>query len=121
MNHSAKRRSRPSPDGRAYATWSCRAAGRATTVRDFISHVPVAHEDFVRFVVPELQWRGLFRKAFAGPTLRENLGASDACAGRLAKRGAVAGGFEGEMKAAFSVQSLLEVTTHAIVKVQRCL
>lgn len=38
------------------------------------SHVPGAYEDFVRFVVPELQRRGLFRKAFAGPTLRENLG-----------------------------------------------
>ena len=38
------------------------------------THVPGAYEDFVRFVVPELQRRGLFRKAFAGPTLRENLG-----------------------------------------------
>jgi hypothetical protein len=28
----------------------------------------------VRFVVPELQRRGLFRKAVAGPTLRANLG-----------------------------------------------
>jgi len=28
----------------------------------------------VRFVVPELQRRGLFRKEFAGTTLRENLG-----------------------------------------------
>jgi len=40
------------------------------------THVPGAYEDFVRFVVPELQRRGLFRKAFAGPTLRENLGLS---------------------------------------------
>jgi FMN-dependent oxidoreductase (nitrilotriacetate monooxygenase family) len=38
------------------------------------THVPGAYEDFVRFVVPELQRRGLFRKTFAGPTLRENLG-----------------------------------------------
>ncbi|MFZ2067630.1 MAG: LLM class flavin-dependent oxidoreductase [Xanthobacteraceae bacterium] len=38
------------------------------------THVPGAYEDFVRFVVPELQQRGLFRKAFAGLTLRENLG-----------------------------------------------
>jgi FMN-dependent oxidoreductase (nitrilotriacetate monooxygenase family) len=38
------------------------------------THVPGAYEDFVRFVVPELQRRGLFRKAFAGRTLRENLG-----------------------------------------------
>jgi len=38
------------------------------------THVPGAYEDFVRFVVPELQRRGLFRKDFAGVTLRENLG-----------------------------------------------
>ncbi len=38
------------------------------------THVPGAYEDFVRFVVPELQRRGLFRKAYAGKTLRENLG-----------------------------------------------
>ncbi len=37
------------------------------------THVPGAYEDFVRFVVPELQHRGLFRKEFAGTTLRENL------------------------------------------------
>jgi FMN-dependent oxidoreductase (nitrilotriacetate monooxygenase family) len=38
------------------------------------THVPGAYEDFVRYVIPELQRRGVFRKAFAGPTLRENLG-----------------------------------------------
>ena len=38
------------------------------------THVPGAYEDFVRFTVPELQRRGLFRKDFAGMTLRENLG-----------------------------------------------
>ncbi len=38
------------------------------------THVPGAYEDFVRFVVPELQRRGLFRKEFAGTTLRANLG-----------------------------------------------
>ena len=38
------------------------------------THVPGAYEDFVRFVVPELQRRGLFRKNFSGATLRENLG-----------------------------------------------
>ena len=37
------------------------------------THVPGAYEDFVRFVVPELQRRGLFRKDYAGMTLRENL------------------------------------------------
>jgi alkanesulfonate monooxygenase SsuD/methylene tetrahydromethanopterin reductase-like flavin-dependent oxidoreductase (luciferase family) len=38
------------------------------------THVPGAYEDFVGFVVPELQRRGLFRRDFAGTTLRENLG-----------------------------------------------
>jgi len=38
------------------------------------THVPGAYEDFVRFVVPELQRRGLFRTDYAGKTLRENLG-----------------------------------------------
>src|SRR5258707_993953 len=37
------------------------------------THVPGAYEDFVRFVVPELQRRGLFRTAYTGKTLRENL------------------------------------------------
>jgi FMN-dependent oxidoreductase (nitrilotriacetate monooxygenase family) len=38
------------------------------------THVPGTYEDFVRHVVPELQRRGLFRKDYAGATLRENLG-----------------------------------------------
>src|SRR5262249_18740827 len=38
------------------------------------THVPGAYEDFVRFVVPELQRRGLFRKDFAGKCLRDDLG-----------------------------------------------
>jgi FMN-dependent oxidoreductase (nitrilotriacetate monooxygenase family) len=38
------------------------------------THVPGTYEDFVRFVIPELQRRGLFRKDYAGKTLRENLG-----------------------------------------------
>jgi FMN-dependent oxidoreductase (nitrilotriacetate monooxygenase family) len=38
------------------------------------THVPGTYEDFVRFVVPELQRRGLFRSDFSGTTLRENLG-----------------------------------------------
>ena len=37
------------------------------------THVPGAYEDFVSFVVPELQRRGLFHKEYAGTTLRENL------------------------------------------------
>ncbi|MGH2586050.1 MAG: NtaA/DmoA family FMN-dependent monooxygenase, partial [Dehalococcoidia bacterium] len=38
------------------------------------THVPGAYEDFVRFVVPELQRRGLLQREYAGSTLRENLG-----------------------------------------------
>jgi FMN-dependent oxidoreductase (nitrilotriacetate monooxygenase family) len=38
------------------------------------THTPGTFEDFVRFVVPELQRRGLFRKDYTGATLRENLG-----------------------------------------------
>jgi hypothetical protein len=38
------------------------------------THVPGTYEDFARFVIPELQRRGLFRTEFAGKTLRENLG-----------------------------------------------
>lgn len=36
--------------------------------------LPGALDDFVDLVVPELQRRGLFRKAYEGRTLRENLG-----------------------------------------------
>jgi FMN-dependent oxidoreductase (nitrilotriacetate monooxygenase family) len=38
------------------------------------SDVPAGLNDFCRKVVPELQRRGLFRKEYAGVTLRENLG-----------------------------------------------
>jgi alkanesulfonate monooxygenase SsuD/methylene tetrahydromethanopterin reductase-like flavin-dependent oxidoreductase (luciferase family) len=38
------------------------------------THIPGSFEDFVRFVVPELQRRGLFRKDYTGTTLREHLG-----------------------------------------------
>lgn len=34
---------------------------------------PTSHESFARAVVPELQRRGLFRKAYEGKTLREHL------------------------------------------------
>jgi len=37
-------------------------------------HLPGGCEDFVELVVPELQRRGLFRAAYEGKTLRENLG-----------------------------------------------
>ena len=38
------------------------------------THMPGAYEDFVRYVVPELQRRGLHQKDYRGATLRENLG-----------------------------------------------
>jgi alkanesulfonate monooxygenase len=37
-------------------------------------YVPGGLDDFVTFVVPELQRRGLFRREYEGTTLRENLG-----------------------------------------------
>ncbi len=36
--------------------------------------VPGTYEDIVRYVVPELQRRGLYHKDYAGATLRENIG-----------------------------------------------
>ena len=36
--------------------------------------VPGTYEDFVTFVVPELQRRGLFHMDYKGRNLRENLG-----------------------------------------------
>ena len=36
--------------------------------------VPGTYEDFVKWVVPELQRRGLFRKEYTGNTLRHHLG-----------------------------------------------
>ena len=38
------------------------------------THVPGAYADFVRWVVPELQRRGLYHQDYEGQTLRENLG-----------------------------------------------
>ena len=38
------------------------------------THLPEACEDFVEHVTPELQRRGVFRTAYEGATLRENLG-----------------------------------------------
>jgi alkanesulfonate monooxygenase SsuD/methylene tetrahydromethanopterin reductase-like flavin-dependent oxidoreductase (luciferase family) len=38
------------------------------------THLPGAFEEFVRMVVPELQARGLFRRDYTGPTLRDHLG-----------------------------------------------
>jgi len=36
--------------------------------------IPDGLKDFVELVVPELQWRGLFRREYESKTLRENLG-----------------------------------------------
>ncbi len=38
------------------------------------THQPGAFEDFVKFVVPELQKRGVYREDYTGPTLRHHLG-----------------------------------------------
>jgi FMN-dependent oxidoreductase (nitrilotriacetate monooxygenase family) len=38
------------------------------------THQPGSFEDFVKFVVPELQKRGLLRKEYSGNTLRDHLG-----------------------------------------------
>lgn len=38
------------------------------------THLPGAFEDVVRMVVPELQRRGLVRRAYSGETLRDHLG-----------------------------------------------
>jgi len=45
------------------------------------THMSGAFEDFSRFVVPELQRRGLYHKDYAGTTLRENLGLPKPAAG----------------------------------------
>ena len=39
-------------------------------------YLPRGLDDFVNQVVPELQRRDIFRKVYAGKTLRENLGLS---------------------------------------------
>ena len=38
------------------------------------THQPGCFEDFVKFVIPELQRRGIYRKDYTGPTLRDHLG-----------------------------------------------
>ncbi len=38
------------------------------------THQPGGFEDFVEHVVPELQRRGIYRKKYSGPTLRDHLG-----------------------------------------------
>jgi FMN-dependent oxidoreductase (nitrilotriacetate monooxygenase family) len=48
------------------------------------AYFPGAFEDFVELVVPELQRRGLFRKDYSGPTLRDHLGLKPPPSKRLA-------------------------------------
>jgi len=38
------------------------------------THVPGTYVDFIKYVIPELQRRGLYHKDYRGATLRENLG-----------------------------------------------
>ncbi len=40
------------------------------------NHYPVPFEEFTDLVIPELQRRGIYRTAYTGRTLRENLGIS---------------------------------------------
>ena len=70
--------------------WSLRAIGTATDIADLMEEwigtgaadgfniqppcVPISAEDFVELVIPELQRRGMFRRAYEGRTLREHLG-----------------------------------------------
>jgi alkanesulfonate monooxygenase SsuD/methylene tetrahydromethanopterin reductase-like flavin-dependent oxidoreductase (luciferase family) len=42
----------------------------------FASHTPGAYEEFSRYIVPELQRRGIYHDDYARPTLRGNLGFS---------------------------------------------
>jgi alkanesulfonate monooxygenase len=51
-------------------------AGAADGFNIIPTHLPVAIEDFVSMVVPEMQRRGLYRTRYEGRTLRENLGLS---------------------------------------------
>ena len=52
------------------------------------AYFPGAFDDFVDGVVPELQRRGLFRKDYSGPTLRDHLGLEAPSAAAKAARAA---------------------------------
>jgi alkanesulfonate monooxygenase SsuD/methylene tetrahydromethanopterin reductase-like flavin-dependent oxidoreductase (luciferase family) len=47
------------------------------------THQPGGFEDFVSFVIPELQRRGIYRKDYTGPTLRDHLGLARPPIGQL--------------------------------------
>ena len=55
------------------------------------THQPGGFEDFVKFVVPELQRRGIYRKEYAGTTLRDHLGLAHPTIGDWRKRSAMPG------------------------------
>ena len=59
------------PDGK-FEEWFTRRACDGFVVG--AASVPTSYEDFAKWVVPELQRRGLFQKYYKGTTLRENLG-----------------------------------------------
>jgi FMN-dependent oxidoreductase (nitrilotriacetate monooxygenase family) len=48
--------------------------GAADGFNILVPHLPGGLEDVARWVVPELQRRGVFRREYSGTTLRENLG-----------------------------------------------
>jgi FMN-dependent oxidoreductase (nitrilotriacetate monooxygenase family) len=53
------------------------------------THVPGTYAEFVQFVVPELQRRGLHRSEYAGATLRSHLGLERPAIGDMRRWGAV--------------------------------
>jgi FMN-dependent oxidoreductase (nitrilotriacetate monooxygenase family) len=63
-------------------------AGRADGFMIQPAHFPKAFDDFVDYVVPELQRRGLFRTEYTGTTLRDHLGLARPDVQRLVSRAA---------------------------------
>jgi FMN-dependent oxidoreductase (nitrilotriacetate monooxygenase family) len=61
-------------------------AGRADGFMIQPAHFPKAFDDFVDYVVPELQRRGLFRTEYTGTTLRDHLGLARPDVERLVSR-----------------------------------
>jgi alkanesulfonate monooxygenase SsuD/methylene tetrahydromethanopterin reductase-like flavin-dependent oxidoreductase (luciferase family) len=70
-----------------FEEWFC--SGLADGFIVMPAYFPGAFDDFVDKVVPELQRRGLYRKDYAGSTLRDHLG-QGALAAATASRGRAA-------------------------------
>ena len=71
------------------------------------THVPGAYADFVRYVIPELQRRGLYHQDYTGATLRENLGLPQPDDRRLEERASGrGGGVNGGVRHALRLNSL---------------